>query len=319
MSRTDLKCVAASSSLHLLLVLVLFVGPAFVSPKPPQEPPLQDNEILDFVPLITTDEQISGGGNPKANPPPAIAPIKEPARAPEPAPKEPETKPEPKPEPKHEVKVPKAKREPEPEPEPVKKSEPKLDPDALEPAKKKPRRPEISTEIVTRKNNKADEARKKALEREREAERERVAEEERQYSMAVDSRRRLANTFNMAANNLAEGMSSGTSIELRGPGGGGVPYANFLQAVKSIYARNWHVPDGVTDDNATATADVTIARDGKVVTAKITVRSGNAEVDKSVQRTLDRVDYAAPLPQNASEDRRTVSIKFNVRARRLMQ
>jgi hypothetical protein len=33
---------------------------------------------------------------------------------------------------------------------------------------------------------------------------------------------------------------------------------------------------------------------------------------------LDRVKWAAPLPENAREDQRTVSIEFNVRAKRGM-
>jgi TonB family protein len=111
-------------------------------------------------------------------------------------------------------------------------------------------------------------------------------------------------------------MSGGTSIELMGPGGGGVPYANFLQAVKTVYENAWIVPDGVTDDSATTEASVTIARDGTVVSSKITRSSGNAEADRSVQRTLDRVRFAAPLPDDAKENQRPVDIKFSVRAKR---
>ena len=103
---------------------------------------------------------------------------------------------------------------------------------------------------------------------------------------------------------------------MKGPGGGGVPYANFLQAVKSRYQQAWIVPDGITDDNATVAASVTIARDGTVMSARITRSSGNAAVDRSVQVTLDRVKWAAPLPDDAKEDQRTVSINFNVAAKR---
>lgn len=101
-----------------------------------------------------------------------------------------------------------------------------------------------------------------------------------------------------------------------GPGGGGPTYANFLQAVKTIYANAWIVPDGVTDDQATTTASVTIARDGTVLNARILRPSGNALADESVEIVLRRVKFAAPLPEDAKENQRTVTIKFSVKARR---
>ena len=76
------------------------------------------------------------------------------------------------------------------------------------------------------------------------------------------------------------------------------------------------MPDGITDDNATTAASVTIARDGTVVSSRITRSSGNAGVDRSVQVTLDRVKWAAPLPDTATENQRTVNINFNVAAKR---
>jgi len=80
----------------------------------------------------------------------------------------------------------------------------------------------------------------------------------------------------------------------------------------------WLVPEGVEDDEATATATVTIARDGTVLSARILQPSGNSLVDQSVDMVLRRVKVAAPLPDGAKEDQRTVTIKFNVRAKRLL-
>src|ERR1041384_791720 len=110
-------------------------------------------------------------------------------------------------------------------------------------------------------------------------------------------------------------LSGSTTIEFKGPGGGGIPDANFLQAVKTAYCNAWVLPDGVTDDNAITTASVTIARNGTVVSSHISHRSGDAAVDFSVQATLDRVRFAAPLPDDAKEDRRTVIINFNVKTK----
>jgi len=119
---------------------------------------------------------------------------------------------------------------------------------------------------------------------------------------------------------LRQGLSSSTAIEEMpaGPRGGGVPYANFYDGVKKIYSDAWLLPDGVTDDSATVTASVTIARNGEVLDAKIVVRSGNTQVDETVAATLRRVRFAVPLPASAKEDQRTVRIKFNVRAQRLI-
>lgn len=305
MKRTQLRCFVASICLHTLLVSVLFVGPAFLPSKPP--PPqelLNELAILDFAPLKTTDEMISGGGNPNAKPPKS-----------EEQPKVDPTQPAPKPKPPPKVELPPPKEtKPEPkrmlEPEPEKNAPPpsRINPDSIEPVEKKPRLPDVSTKIVTRKNTKAIEAWERV--------RKEAAERARQQQEAYEARQRLASSLARAANNIAEGLSSTTTIELRGPGGGGVPYANFLLAVKSRYTHAWIVPDGVTDDRAIAEVTVKIARDGRVLDARITKPSGNAAVDRSIEDTLARVRFAAPLPEGAKEDHRTVSISFNVKAKR---
>jgi len=86
--------------------------------------------------------------------------------------------------------------------------------------------------------------------------------------------------------------------------------------VKTRYAQAWTVPEAVTDEEATATATVLIARDGTVINHRIIIYSRNSQVDRSVQATLDRVRWAAPLPENAVENQREVTIRFNVKARR---
>ena len=105
--------------------------------------------------------------------------------------------------------------------------------------------------------------------------------------------------------------------EFKGPGGGGVPYANFLDGVRKDYTDAWIVPEGVTDDQATAIASVTIQRDGTVLEAHILTPSGNALADQSVEAVLRRVKRTVPLPDGAKENQRTVKIKFNVKAKLL--
>ena len=291
MNRLNRKCIFASTGFHLLLALLLLVGPAFTTSrsKPDTMP------ILDFVALKTVDDALSGGGRPDAKSPPATF------DKPQSAPPAPVAKPAPLP--------PQNVRPPDPLKETIKDVSPRKDPEySLEPSKeRKPKKPVVDLTPITRpRDAKADakaEARAQAQ----------AQEETRQEA---DRRRRIAAAFGNAANSLEGSLSGSTTIEWKGPGGGGVPYANFLQAVKSVYQRAWIVPDGITDDNATVTASVTIARDGTVVTSRITRSSGNAAVDRSVQVTLDRVKWAAPLPEETKENQRTVSINFNVAAKR---
>jgi len=261
MNRTQKKCLIASSGFHALLLVILFVGPAFLSPKDkPDNLPL-----LTFIPVITTDAEVQGGGNPKATPPMTTPP-----------------KPEP------------------PKPE-VKKNKPASTP--REPKQEaRPHRPTISLALKSRtRDAKASPKQTKPS-------------NDSKANSAAKAREQVNNTLAR----LQDSLSGTTTVELPGPGGGGLPYANFLQAVKTVYSEAWEVPDGVTDDSATTTASVTIARDGSVISARIIQSSGNALADRSVQTTLNRVRFVVPLPKEEKENQRTVTIKFNVRSKRLV-
>jgi TonB family protein len=54
-----------------------------------------------------------------------------------------------------------------------------------------------------------------------------------------------------------------------------------------------------------------------VISARIVAPSGSPAVDQSVQAALDKVRYAAPLPDDAREDQRTITIYFDVKAKLL--
>ena len=69
MNRLQKKCFIAATGFHLLLAAILIVGPAFLSSNPKTD----DLPLLNFVPVKTVDSLMSGGGNPKAQPPPAVA------------------------------------------------------------------------------------------------------------------------------------------------------------------------------------------------------------------------------------------------------
>jgi TonB family protein len=281
MNRLAKKCFVAATGLHLLLLLILLIGPAFLSSNSKSD----KVPLIDFVPVKTVDSAMSGGGNPKATASPPMLAAPPPVPVPVPVP----------------VVVPPTPPTP---PVPVKEVKPpKENSDSLEPVTKpKPRKVEVSTTLVKRSTD------TKAISK---------AQAAADAKAKTDAQRKLAERIDRTVDEIRDGLSGSTSVELKGPGGGGVPYANFLQAVKKKYSDAWTVPDGVTDDSATATAAITIARDGTVISASITRFSGNSEVDRSVKATLDRVRFAAPLPDDAKEDQRTVTINFNVKTKLL--
>lgn len=290
--RMQKKCLVGSLSVHGLLLVILFVGPAFLS-----NPKNQNEEIIDFIPSSLVDAAVSGGGNRDAKPLPYNPQI--PPKPPEPnvpvVPKPPEPEPvKPAPEAKPEVK-------PEPVAKPDTRTE-KIDPDAVEPAKKKG--PNISLKVETAKPG------KKATSKNSPSTRPTQENAERQQ---------LARQFGQAAASLRNGTASATRYEEYGPGGGGPSYAGFSTWVRTVYHDAWQPPAEVTLDDAIVEASVTIARDGKIVSSRITRRSGDTAVDASVQQTLDRVrTIGRSFPEGARERERSYIIEFNLRAKRGM-
>jgi TonB family protein len=119
-----------------------------------------------------------------------------------------------------------------------------------------------------------------------------------------------------AARAIKDNSSSATTVEM--PGEGSVSYANYASVVKSIYERAWTPPNDTSNDDANTKVSVTIGSDGTVISARILNRSGDASVDASVQRTLDRVTFVAPFPDGAKEKEKTFIINFNLKAKRML-
>src|SRR5690348_9438623 len=122
MNRLQKKCFIGSAGIHLLLVVILLVGPAFLSSKEKSYP--IDNQTLNFFPSKLIDAAYAGGGNPNPKPPPPQPVHAEPAQPP-----------------------PQKVVEKVSEPEISKPEKPqKIDPDSVEPkTTPKPYRPQIST------------------------------------------------------------------------------------------------------------------------------------------------------------------------------
>lgn len=278
MNRLQQKCFVASAGIHLLLLLILLVGPAFLTSKSKSDsrPP------LDYIPTKLIDAAFSGGGNPNGTPPPPAPP----------APPAPTVAP------------------PTPNPEPVKEVKPtQPDPNALEPNNDRKRRlPDVPTTPVVRKRDTGKAVRSPT---------DTTSAAESEQRAIADRNRRAANLIGATARSLRDDIAPGISAEPLGPGGGGEVYAPYDDAVRSIYWHAWTPPQDTATDAAITKVTVTIASDGTVLSSRIIKPSGDASVDRSVQRTLDRVTYIAPFPKGAKEKQRTYTIKFDLKAKRL--
>lgn len=275
MSRLQKKCFIGASGMHLLLLVVLFVGPAFMSGDK-----VDDTPVLTFIPTITTDDKVSGGGAPK---PPT---------------------PQPQPQPQPQVQPP----TPQPQPQPVRDADPpkvetpkitKPSTDSLDPQpEKKTHQVKVSDTVVKIKQPSKT-----------------TSKPNTQTASNTERQQQVANTLRRIQGNL----SSTTTVDMpEGPGGGGPSYANYAQVVRKIYTDAWTIPADVTDDEATVKVRVTIARGGNVISSSIVQSSGSALVDRSIQATLDRVTFVAPFPEGAKEAQRTFTINFSLKAKKLL-
>ena len=282
MSRLYKKCFIASGGLHVLLALILVICPAWLVSKPKQS----DDQPIIVYPDILIDSPFTSGGRPDAGPKPAPAPTP-PAPAPAPAPAPP----------------------PQPQKPAVKEvAPPKNNDESLEVAKDtKPKRklPDVSTTAVVVKD------RKPTTPDDTSAEDRRVREER-------ERRNRLVKLVGDAAGSIGSGTAPATKIEgSPGTGGGGPSYASYGAWVRSVYERAWVAPDDATVEDAVVEVSVTIARDGAVVDKRIVTRSGDAAVDASVRRALDKVSTVGrPFPEGAKEAERTYIIPFNLKTKR---
>ena len=268
-----------------MVVVVLCSG--FITSKPK----VDDTQVLDVIPANVIEAAFSSGVKNAPTPPPTPA-----IKPPEPTPPIPDPpKPTPPPEP---VKI----VEPVKPPEDVK---PVKDPEISIPPPKPPKKPheiKVNKDVVTVDNKQAQKEAAAAVEK--------AAREEKRLR---DQRLRA---FQNAARSIKDSVSTATTVDM--PGNGSVSYANYASVVKSIYERDWVAPDNADNDNANVKVSVTISRDGRVVTSRITSPSGDKRVDASVQRTLDRIDFIREFPDGAKEKEKTFIINFNLKAKRML-
>jgi len=283
MSRLQKKCFVGATGIHVFLLALLFVGPAFfVAEK------VDDSPILEIIPDVTTDRDVKGGGNPnpqQSTPPP-------------PQPTQPRTV-----DPQPPTPVPRTEQIEPRKVQKVQKSEPikeTRNEDAVA-AKDKPQphKVQVSDTVVKIRERKPATTTSSA-------DKQAAAERSQRYANAVKA--------------LRAGLSQTTSIETPtgGFGGGGPSYANYTQVVRKIYNDAWNawsVPDDVTDDEATVQVRVTIARNGRVVKSEILRSSGSRAVINAAQAVLDRVTFVKEFPADSKDTERTFTMTFKLNAR----
>lgn len=295
MSRLQKKCLLASTGLHGLLLLVLIVGPAFVRRKQEMPPP-----TIQLVHPGVISAILSAPAAPAA---PASTP-------PQPRPPEPKRAtppPEPKrtvppPEPKRKVETSKPAAKPPPKP-PVKIKQAPVKPPTVKTVKTETPSPRSKVKVANL--DKLYTPRDPEEERRQREKTQREAERLRQKQMSQLNRI------------LDTSFSSPVKIQVQG--GSSVSFMSYGQHVISVYERNWHVPGDLAGLNHSVAVTVTIARDGRVRSARIVGRSGVGAVDRSVQETIEVVRRFEPFPAGSTEDEKTFTVDFNLQAKRASQ
>jgi len=308
MKRLQRKCLVASAFTHGLLLLLIFIGSAFISKKPTIETPAF--ELIDIPKNLVDDPNVLGGGNPnvtamplprpppqtpvtqqETTPPPQepkpapkpVEPVKEAVREPvKPAPAEPIKQPEPKPEPKN--------KQPDPDSFDLSKAVKKTQP--------KPEK-EPSNFDFTKASKKVIKPSKDAKEP---SDSEETARGEREKRVASARAGALSESMKRVQGGLS---SVGGSYEVPGPGGNSLSY---IFALQKRYRDAW--VGATTAGQNGVQVEIEIAKDGTVLSAKIIKRSGNAEYDRAAQMTINRVKKVDPLPEGTKEPKRTY--KFEI-------
>ena len=280
MDRLAKKCVITSGIVHGTLVLLLIVGPAFLTSDSKPD----TSQILTIIPdnALSSGAAVMGQGTPNGGRSTPTPPDPKPPEQPKPVPV---------------VKIPEPHSDPKLVDPPLKPT-----PDPTEPSDKL-RKPVINLkEIVRKPSTTTPKANTTA------------ADDKAKAKAEAD---KAARTFQTAMNNISRNASTGVDVTTPGtPTGIGPSVAAFNDILKSIYFNNWHEPSDVTSEDGVVKVTVTIARDGSVIASRISKSSGDAAVDRSVQRTLENVTFIKPFPEDWKESQRQFQLSFSLKAKR---
>ncbi len=311
MNRLQKKCLIGSVGFHLLLLVILFVGPALASRQKPD-----DSQAITIVTLppdikLTDKETQTGGSQTPVAPP--VAPPEPPKATPPPEPPKVEPPPEVKP-PEPEKSFIKKIFEPESdEPDKPEKAEPK-DPDISKDkqvkaqdemgAKKKTTKPAI--EVASHKVKVSSKPSKPAVDT--------SAEDERKARAAANAA--WKKTIAGVAGTIDKNFSTGTEVSI--PGRNGATLANYGDMLAAAYYQAWILPNVVADENGSVKVKVTVGQDGTIISARVTQQSGDALLDKSVEQALRRVKSFRAFPDGVKDAEQSFYFDFQPKFRRLI-
>jgi protein TonB len=114
------------------------------------------------------------------------------------------------------------------------------------------------------------------------------------------------NTALKGLNNLS------AKIKVQVSGSNRAAFATYAQHVVAVYRRAWQplIPKNLARTRI-AEVSVTIDRTGRVISARIIRRTGDAALDKSVQRALDKVrSVGKSFPSGSRDAKRTFILDF---------
>ena len=284
-----------SLGLHGLMAIVLLASAGFSS-----RPPATDLQVLNMIPANILDQAGSGGGATVVNPAP------QPQAQPRPQPQQqPQRQP---------VRAEPVERAPTPTPRPIKeikRPEPEEVVDAgLEPARKPPKHP---TRHEIRPSYALASASTKVKKTEKPP-----SSESSESSARVEARRlkEIQNSLDQLAAGVRGRGSPTTIVDTEGIGGGEA-FAGYRDVVFSAYYHAWITPDSAGSRLASADAKVTIARDGRIMSAELVRPSGDRALNNSVEEALRRVTQLAPFPASTRDTQRTFVIRFNLEAKEM--
>ena len=115
--------------------------------------------------------------------------------------------------------------------------------------------------------------------------------------------------------NLRTQLSAGIKVNVSGANA--AAFTSYAQYVVSVYRRTWEplIPKTLARSRV-AVVSVTVDRTGKVLSARIVRKTGDAALDRSVQSALDRVrSIGKPFPSGSNDSKRTFTLDFTPRIR----
>lgn len=113
--------------------------------------------------------------------------------------------------------------------------------------------------------------------------------------------------------NLRGKLSAGIKVNVSGANA--AAFTSYAQHVVSVYRRTWQplIPKNLTRSRV-AVVEVTIDRTGRVLSSRITRKTGDAALDRSVQSALDRVKtIGKAFPAGSKDSKRTFTLDFTPR------